>query len=133
MSAIENFCSYIVRDIKMVTSEQREPQEIRDIRISTLALRIIGLVIGAIALSCFFGALGTAILSPVSAVGSLITSVFLFTLAHDMVIVGHNRSEIINSLSGFGSAIWRNFLGLTPRDFENTWVASSIYRAVQDA
>jgi hypothetical protein len=133
MSAIENFCSNIVRDIKMVTSEQPEHPEIRDIRIANLALRVFGLIIGAVALSCFFGALGTAIISPASAVTSLICSVFLFTLAHDMVIVGHNRSEITNSLSGFGSALWNSFWGLTPRDFQNTWVAGSIYNAVQSA
>jgi hypothetical protein len=127
MSMIENFCSYMVTDIKMASSPQQEPSDATRLRITNLALRIIGLTLGAIALSCAIGALGTAVICPISAACSLITSVFIFVIAHDMVVVGHNRSEIMNSAAGFGGALWNSIWGLTPRDFQNTWIAGSVY------
>ena len=133
MSAIENFCSYIIKDIKMVSSPVEEAPNIRDIRIGSLALRAIGLVVGAVALTCAFGALGSIIVAPASAVASLITAVFLFTIAHDLIIVGHNKSEILNSLSGLGGALWNHMWGLTPRDYQGTWVVGPIYEAAQQA
>lgn len=94
MEPINNFTNNMILDCHIIDKTTEDP-DIRELRVTSLALRVFGSLILAATAITFVVSLPASLLAPVSLFTLIITSVFFMTLAHDLIKTGVNIRNLI--------------------------------------
>lgn len=97
MSAIENYFVHMASDFDHLLTGQNFDDNVRDNRIVSLALRVLGGFVAVIAITSFVGSLATFSISPITSAVGLASALLVGFLALDLIKMGDNMRRICNA------------------------------------
>ena len=122
-------------DVKIILNNQDKEENISNIRVCSVALRIIGFIGAIAATKGFLTGVSLLAFSPITSVALLVLSAVGFAISRDFIQVGINQSNaikafnpmdngVINHLKGIystASALGQEVCGINSK-FNNTWI-----------
>lgn len=150
MECVSNFFTGIRDDLRIIEKKEDSDQEMRNARISSVALRIIAAILLVYSVCAAISAIVTIGSAPLTGLGLLISAIIVFVLTHDLIVFGTNSSHemndynkrngrvgdnvisrtfnrVVGALSTSykeGRALWKD----TPHLLEGTWVMGPMNR-----
>lgn len=134
MDIVKSFEDFSI-DVKIILNNQDKEENISNIRVCSVALRIIGFIGAIAATKGFLTGISLLAFSPITSVALLVLSAVGFAISRDFIQVGINQSNaikgfnpmnngVINYMKGVcstASAIGQEALGINSQ-FNNTWI-----------
>lgn len=146
MEILSTFFNDIKLDMQILYNHKEEI-ETKTLRIASVALRIIGVASGVLAVCSFIAGLPTIAGSPLAALILLVSTAVLIVFAHESFVIGmniskentvHNPTPESGKIHHYfhqsyvgGQKIYHEYSHGTPHKFRNTWIAEPIYKLMQ--
>ena len=133
MSTISTYYNNFITDLRGFSGAKKDGQD-NSLRVTAIALRVLGALSAAIALAATISAVATIAASAVIPAGLTITAIIAVVVAHELFVIGNNIHVQLNPVKSPGnfliavqkiaSAIWND----TDLLLTDTWIVGSVYK-----
>jgi len=121
---LPEFFVNIGSDVKALVEGTDRSNEQRNLRVLSVALRVLGGFAAVVAASCLLSAVSGIIFAPVTAITSLVGCVFFHVIGHDLLVTGCNLSQKLRN----GDISVQQFAGNLSGSLNKTWILGSLFR-----